>query len=109
MYEKRKKYAIILKKKITYTGIILDEDKDSIRMHTIKDEDIIIYKSEIETSLLKRDQEKEEIEGTGYRGEWLYNKSYIRNKKRKGNFSQPNTIWEKDSFFIKLSKKKKLM
>ena len=60
MYRLGAKYAIFLKKKITYTGEVLEEDQVSIRMHTIKDEEVIIYKSEIESSLLKNEQEEKE-------------------------------------------------
>jgi len=47
MYELNRKYKIELKKGLFFTGIILKEDSISIRIKTIRDEDMIINKSEI--------------------------------------------------------------
>jgi len=66
MYKIGETYAVVLKGNITYTGKILEEDDKHIRIHTIKDEEVIINKEEISRSFEKK---KEEFKGTGYRGE----------------------------------------
>jgi len=50
LYRIGKKYKIELKKGIFYTGIIDAEDDISIKINTIRNEEIILNKSEIQQS-----------------------------------------------------------
>ena len=61
MYRIGENYAVILKGNITFTGKILEEDAMQIKIHTIKDEKIIIGKEEILRSFEKTDEEMEKL------------------------------------------------
>ncbi len=52
MYRIGKNYKIELKDKIFYTGKIIEEDSLQIQIITVRDEEIVINKSEIRQSRL---------------------------------------------------------
>jgi len=57
MYRLGKKYKFELSTDIIYTGVVISEDEHQILIKTIRDEELILSKSEIRQSKLMEDQE----------------------------------------------------